>query len=631
MKRGFLWLTMKLIMKQRLRTITLFCGIFFSSFLLTAFGSLGYYFWTQVHEGNSGTNTFNSTELALTALAVILLTIVLVCSAVLLHNLFALTFFQKWHSLGRLITLGATWQQLFLMVVIEIGIIYCIAAPLGLIVTITLERSISIQAEIPWWMICSVFSWLLIVSCICGLRPVHKAMKTPIALSRASKSVAIHSKQHKCREHYNSFATFMAGKYRSANRGHYISIVLTLISVMVLYIPVSYFIYTDLHIQQSELLAKFGIQYNYTTQNYAELKFALEECQGLSASNSDGDTLIYAMVDGQVNIKKNLLNEQLLQVLYKAGWEEQEIWNTDCDILFLDEVHYEMLLRNCSDSKIKNKPVPAILIDRYINKTSYQEDTDNLFIETSLVSKTIWDEENTGVEISCGFSEEYNTVFDNLPIILSKELPEGMDFLGDVTIILPLQQIESIHDLIGEFCPVNVCGLLQEPDESLYGKLQQELGANSLGHLVYQRRIFKDWFNSMREIHVTMVAICSILFAIALVNVFSTIIFQYIDRKRGLAILWSLGQTKKDLLRILILENVRSFVLAVLVGVPVSCMLCYNIYQVLRSTWRIRFMLPSNQICLMIVAMITATLIAILVERCCMIHQNFLQNIKDEI
>ena len=34
MRWGFLWLTLRLIMKQRLRTITLFCSIFFSSFLL---------------------------------------------------------------------------------------------------------------------------------------------------------------------------------------------------------------------------------------------------------------------------------------------------------------------------------------------------------------------------------------------------------------------------------------------------------------------------------------------------------------------------------------------------------------------------------------------------------------------
>lgn len=507
MRWGFLWLTLRLIMKQRLRTITLFCGIFFSSFLLNAFGSLGYYFWTQVHEGNSDTSTFNSTELALTVLAVILLTIVLVCSAVLLHNLFALTFFQKWHSLGRLITLGATWQQLFLMVVIEIGIIYCIAVPLGLIVTIALEKSISIPVEIPWWIICSIFCWLLIVSCICGLRPVHKAMKTPITLSRTSKSVTIHSRQDKFGKHYNSFAIFMAGKYRSANRGHYIRIVLTLITVMILYIPISYFINTDLDIQQSGLLAKYGIQYNFTTQNYDELKLALEECQGLSTKNSDGDMLIYVQVDGRASLRKNILNKSLLQVLEKAGWEEQEIWDTSCDILFLDEMHYKMILRNCSDLEIEDESAPAILVDRYINRTSYQENADNLFFETSLVNKTIWDEENTGVEIFCGFFEENNTVFYNSPIILSKELPEGMDFSGNVTLLLPIQEIESIRELIGEFCQVNVYGLFQEYDETLYGKLHQKLGANALGHLVYQRRIFKEWYASMWEIHVTMVGL----------------------------------------------------------------------------------------------------------------------------
>lgn len=203
---------------------------------------------------------------------------------------------------------------------------------------------------------------------------------------------------------------------------------------------------------------------------------------------------------------------------------------------FLDAMHYKLLLRNCSGLENENSPAPAILADRYINKTSYQENTDNLFFETSLVNKNIWDVKNTRVEIYCGFFEKYNTIFYNSPIILSRQLPEGMDFLGDVTLILPLQEVESIHDLIGGFCPVNVCGLFQESDESLYGNLHQELGANSLGHLVYQRRIFKDWYDSMREIHVTMAAIRSILFAIALVNIFSTIIFQYMDRKRGLAI-----------------------------------------------------------------------------------------------
>lgn len=50
--------------------------------------------------------------------------------------------------------------------------------------------------------------------------------------------------------------------------------------------------------------------------------------------NSDGDTLIYVQVDGQARLKKDVLSKSLLQVLEKAGWEEQEIWDTNCDILF---------------------------------------------------------------------------------------------------------------------------------------------------------------------------------------------------------------------------------------------------------------------------------------------------------
>ena len=93
----------------------------------------------------------------------------------------------------------------------------------------------------------------------------------------------------------------------------------TLITVMILYIPISYFINTDLDIQQSGLLAKYGIQYNFTTQNYDELKLALEEMSGFKyKKNSDGDTLIYVQVDGRASLRKNILNKSLLQVLEKS-------------------------------------------------------------------------------------------------------------------------------------------------------------------------------------------------------------------------------------------------------------------------------------------------------------------------
>ena len=115
-------------------------------------------------------------------------------------------------------------------------------------------------------------------------------------------------------------------------------------------------------------------------------------------------------------------------MLEKAGWEEQEIWDTSCDILFLDEMHYKMILRNCSDLEIEDESAPAILVDRYINRTSYQENADNLFFETSLVNKTIWDEENTGVEIFCGFLRKITRYSITHQLYFQKNYQKGWIF-----------------------------------------------------------------------------------------------------------------------------------------------------------------------------------------------------------
>lgn len=152
MKYNFLWLTLRLMKKQKLRTLTIFCGTFFSSFLLSSFGSLGYNFWNQVHDGNSEASTFDSTQWILIALVLILLGLVILCSAVLTYNLLSLTFIQKWRSMGGLITLGADSSNLVFMTITELVIIFCFAAPLGQIVLIIVAlMTASMAATIVNW------------------------------------------------------------------------------------------------------------------------------------------------------------------------------------------------------------------------------------------------------------------------------------------------------------------------------------------------------------------------------------------------------------------------------------------------------------------------------------------------
>lgn len=103
----FLWLTLRLMKKQKLRTVALFLGGFSVSFLLFTFCRIGYYFWSQVHSTSSDFTSYGFGQSVLIALAVVLVAVVFFCSAVLLRSLFGLTFERKWCSLNRLWMLGA--------------------------------------------------------------------------------------------------------------------------------------------------------------------------------------------------------------------------------------------------------------------------------------------------------------------------------------------------------------------------------------------------------------------------------------------------------------------------------------------------------------------------------------------
>lgn len=627
MKHGYLWLTLRLMKGQKLRTWTIFCGILFSCFLLSAFGSLGYDFWMQIHEGTSQKTEFDATQWILVALVLVLLLLVVSCSVILLHNLFSLTFLQKWRSLNRLMILGATQSNIISMVVTEIGIIYCVATPLGQILSFLLGKWIDVKFEPPLWMLGGILIWMLVISCICGIRPALLTIRKPMLLSGMGSFPKIRHCSRKKRRHSSCFASFMAKKYYLANRGHYIRIILTIIVVIVLYVPVSYLINTNLQVQQSELYKKYGISYTYAPQNEEELIVSLEEYRSLAEVNTDGVSMVYVTLPGLASVKSELLSDDLLDVLRKAGWNEEAIWESDSMLYFLEDAYYETYLQSCSNGNVNTaNSFPVIMFNKYINRTSWADNTDNLYLETSLLNKETG---YSGVEVYYSFSDgELTTDQSIVPNMLSNELPDGIDFTGNISFILPLSQLEVVCSNMESFWGVQVCGCFEDNNETLFDNMYQCLGENMMGQLRYTRKVFQEWYQSMKGIHMAMASICAILFFIALLNVFSTMIFQYIERKKGLAVLWSLGQTKNELLKILVLENVRSFAAAIIIGVPASSILCYYIYSIFRYVWCIDFVLPYIQIILIIISAMIVSVIAILIDWRLMKHQNYLQAIR---
>lgn len=264
MKHVYLRLTLRLMKKQKLRTLTIFCGILFSCFLLSAFGEFGYDFWHQVHEGTTERIEFDSTQFVLAALITVLLSLVTVCSVILLYNLSSLAFLQRWRCMNCLMTLGAERSSILFMMAEEIAIIYVIAAPLGQGLALLVGRWAGAKITPPLWMCGEILLWVWIISCICGAKTILEAMRKLLYLSGKviSAGKTRNRRDGNCRRSLG-VTSFMARRYYRANRGRYIRMILTFIAIIVLYVPASYLINTNLHVQQHELTRKYGIQYQF--------------------------------------------------------------------------------------------------------------------------------------------------------------------------------------------------------------------------------------------------------------------------------------------------------------------------------------------------------------------------------
>lgn len=653
MNNYILWLTLRLMKKQKLRTLAVFCGILLSSFLLHTFCNLGFYFWEQVHDGTSEAASFDSTQQILTALAAVLFAIVFGCSAIWVHNLFSLTFAQKWQGVLRLMTLGASLNHILFMTTLELCILSSAAIPCGWVITYCTVQLIGIHTDIPFWCSRCVDIWLFGLSYCFGLLPVLCAARRPQRLSRMGYMSALYRRRHPkparhAAKYPRSFAAWMSGKYRLANRRHHSKMTLAILSALILYIPASYLIGTNLRINQEGLHQTYGIEYICTPSKHQELLASIKECHNLIKAAAPAASVFYVKVPGKTDIAPHLLSSELLAVLKKAGWTEYENkkLHADSDIYFLEDSCYDTYVRSClvsktflpDDGQPDNSQPDAILVNCYINRTSYQKHADagNLFSETPLLNtdaKTIFQKAASDMKIYCSISETLQDTRQWIqPTACCEKLPEGIR-AGNVTVILPLRRLFAIctdmDDFMGNFFGIESCGRFADEDDILFDTLKQRLGSNATGRLINTRKNYQLWYDSLHDIHLAMLYICGLLFFTAFIHVFCTMLFHGMQRRHGFAILWSLGQTKKELTVVLALESIRSFIHAMLLGIPIACLLCYCIYKIYRPVWQIKFLLPLGQLLLIAAMTALASAAALIASHHLLGRQDFLTEIRD--
>lgn len=369
--------------------------------------------------------------------------------------------------------------------------------------------------------------------------------------------------------------------------------------------------------QRSGLYEKYGIQYSCHPGNQDRLEGALEEYRRLAAYCKRGDSIGYAVLDTTACVHTDEISGELRNELKKAGWRESPLLYVDSAVFFLEDEVYAAYTEERS-----------VLVNRYTNRSSWTEEADLLFAGTPLLKEGA---DLGGVKVYTSFTDdgEADPASVILPRALIDEIPEGLDDTGSLALIMPLSRLEEFCSAGIDYDRLQVQGRFADSDEEQFIRLERCLGENPVGRLVYTRQVLREWYSSMEGIHRAMNAVCATLFSIAVLNVFGMMIFQYMERKRGLAILWSLGQSPGGLFRLLLLERMHHFLTAMLAGIPLSLILCYSIYGIFRRVWQIPFALPLRQIALIGAAVLIVLGLTAAVNGYLMKRQDFLANLKE--
>lgn len=266
---------------------------------------------------------------------------------------------------------------------------------------------------------------------------------------------------------------------------------------------------------QKGLHEKYGVEYSGIPNDGDGLKKAIEECRTLTAAAA-GDSLFYVEMPGTVRVASELLSDDLLAVLKKAGWTGNRQFQADGAIYFLEDNDYHSYIKSvflesscpqkgafnltAGGTETEGRKSPVVLVNRYVNRTVFSENGQTGRMETALLSENAQKMLNEGavhpsdLQIECNifmdeadmladdFSDGQELRADIVPDACTDTLPDGID-AGKAAVILPLSRmqdfclnVKNISFNMGKGMEISVqnmhvCGLFADRDEEFFERL----------------------------------------------------------------------------------------------------------------------------------------------------------------
>ncbi len=563
------------------------------------------------YEGN-----LSDTSLAtLYAIVGIVIAIIVVSSVFVIRNSFSISVSEKTKQYGMMSSIGATSKQIRKSVLFEALFIGIIGIPLGIILGIiatailvwllnflmkgllTDEGSLMVYA-LPAEAILITVIMSGITIFLSAIIPAIRASRiTPIEAIRESKDIKIKAKKVKTKKITKKIfgiGGVIAAKNLKRSRKKYRTTVVSLVVSITIFIALSSFLQDGMKMTgyyYNDYGYNIGILINSSKETKEANKEKLEIYNEIIKDFNLTDYSYSYERDGKIDINKygSKENKEYIQKQNRADLEENDgsILEDNNDPIQIVKLEKNYFSRYLKELGVKETKDTAILTDEFMYGV---QDNPNRVIRLYNIK------DGDNINITTDEGEKNLTITK-----VTNKVPMGYYSSSSVGYIYVSEESDLISN---DICYLDRLLINAEEPNKLESSLidrkkedvrYSEMSINNIEqNLEAERRV-------ILIISIFLYGFITVITLIGVTNIFNTITTNMILRSKEFAMLKSIGMTKKEFNKMIILESIMYGTKSLAIGIPLGLGLSYAIYRSYANSIEFGFIIPVMPIIISII------------------------------
>lgn len=588
----------------------------------------------------------NSTLNALMMAAGIVVLIIIATSVFCIKNSFDISITEKIRQYGMLASIGATSKQIKKNVYYEATILGFMGIPLGILsgtfaAFILMKVSdVLLEDALKFDLIYS-FSWMAVIfSVVLGFitiflsakRSAKRASKiTPIQAIRSSEEVKINRKEMKSPKWVKKvFGIGGEVSYKNLQRSKrkYQATVISIVMCVSVFIALTSFVNAAFGIVRAEFGdIRYKLQLSYVGEK--EIYDMADEIQTM-------EKVEYAVALGrghlQFDTTPDFYTEDYLEYMPNYGQEwvdengEKHKWQDGINVYVLDKASFQEYVKalHLDYQAVKDKGILLNNVIFYVNEKQLEIEMYTFQKGDSIIGEVgRWDE------------QAQTTVYKPLEVEIAKlaeEVPVGVsDQTSSAGLIVCAEYFKEIIDYQNQkniYINAEDTEKVQNEIETI---MKTALDEGETFHIYNVEENEKEMRSFYTLVSIFLYGFITVIALIGVTNIFNTISTNMNLRRREFAMLRSIGMTKREFNRMILLESFFYGMKSLVIGIPIGVALSLVIHDVMMGgEWVLSYQLPLQAILLSVAAVFILITVIMKYSLGKINQQNTIETIRNE-